>query len=408
MNIQDNYLKNKKNIFFSENKDIETHREKLINIFENDRFDKKNNESLKNINLKNFIDFNYKYLIPEETSVINTNKENSYSIVSVNGQCSSFKDDKIEITKILDEDYNDFSKNNTIEKNDHFVNLNSLFLNSGFKIVIKKNNNIKIKISNIITDDDLTIFQKNNYICEEGSSLNLIEEYENKNNSTSNILNVIKLEKNSQLNHFLIQDNSANHNLIITTHSSCKKDSTYTQKVYNFSEGYVRNFHYSELIEANSEADLQVIFFLKDNNTSNNKTYVKHLAEDCKSNQVYKGILNDRSKATYFSNTHVDQVAQKTEGYQLSKGILLSDNASYFSKPELKIYADDVKCSHGSTIGPIDENAIFYLRSRGMSKIAATKILISSFINEELSSIDNEQMSEIIQKKLVRYLSKVK
>ena len=118
--------------------------------------------------------------------------------------------------------------------------------------------------------------------------------------------------------------------------------------------------------------------------------------------------VSDRSKATYFSYTHVDQVAQKTEGYQLSKGILLSDNASYFSKPELKIYADDVKCSHGSTIGPIDENAIFYLRSRGMSKIAATKILISSFINEELSSIDSVQMSEIIQKKLVRYLSKVK
>ncbi len=408
MNIQDNYLKNKKNIFFSENKDIQSHREKLINIFENDRFDKKNNESLKNINLKNFIDFKYKYLIPEEKSVINNNEKNSYSIVSINGQCSSYKDDKIEITKILDEDYNDFSKNDIIENNDHFVNLNSLFLNSGFKIVIKKNNNIKIKISNIITDDDLTIFQKNNYICEEGSSLNLIEEYENRNNSTSNILNVIKLEKNSKLNHFLIQDNSPNHNLIITTHSSCKNDSTYTQKVYNFSEGYVRNFHYSELIEANSEADLQGIFFLKDNNTSNNKTFVKHLAEDCKSNQVYKGILNDRSKATYFSNTHVDQVAQRTEGYQLSKGVLLSDNASYFSKPELKIYADDVKCSHGSTIGPIDENAIFYLRSRGMSKIAATKILISSFINEELSSIDNEQMSEIINKKLVRYLSKVK
>ena len=170
----------------------------------------------------------------------------------------------------------------------------------------------------------------------------------------------------------------------------------------------LRNFHFSELIEINSEVDLQGVFFLKDNNTSNNKTYVKHLAEDCKSNQVYKGILNDRAKATYFSNTYVDQLAQKTEGYQLSKGVLLSDNSSYFSKPELKIYADDVKCSHGSTIGPIDENAIFYLRSRGMSKNAATKILISSFINEELNSIDDEQMSELIQKKLVRYLSQVK
>ena len=400
MNIQDNYLKNKKNIFFSENKEIQTHREKLINIFENDRFDKKNNESLKNINLKNFIDFKYRYLISEETSVINNNQENSYSIVSVNGQCSSFKDDKIEITKILDEDYNDFSKNNTIENNDHFVNLNSLFLNSGFKIVIKKNNNIKIKISNIITDDDLTIFQKNNYICEEGSSLNLIEEYENKNNSTSNILKVIKLEKNSQLNHFLIQDNSPNHNLIITSHSSCKKDSTYTQKVYNFSEGYVRNFHYSELIETNSEADLQGIFFLKDNNTSNNKTFVKHLAEDCKSNQVYKGILNDRSKATYFSNTHVDQVAQKTEGYQLSKGILLSDNASYFSKPELKIYADDVKCTHGATIGRLDEKGIFYLRARGIKREEAQKMMMRAYIGEVLKGMKHKKAEEILLEKI--------
>ena len=78
MNIQDNYLKNKKNIFFSENKVVKNHREKLINIFENDRFDKKNNESLKNINLKNFIDFEYKYLISDETPVINNNQENSY------------------------------------------------------------------------------------------------------------------------------------------------------------------------------------------------------------------------------------------------------------------------------------------------------------------------------------------
>ena len=408
MNIQDIYKKNKENIFFSDNKVVKIHRQKLINIFETDSFDKKNNESLKNINLKKFFDFKYKYNVSEETSLINNTQDSNYSIVSVNGQCSTFEDDKIEITKISDEDYNDFSQNNNIEKIDHFVNLNSLFLNSGFKIVIKKNNNIKIKISNIVAGDNLTIFQKNNFICEEGSSLNLIEEYENKNVSTSNILNVIKLEKNSSLNHFIIQDNSSDHNLIITSHSSCKKEAIYNQRVYNFSDGYVRNFHFSELLETNSEADLQGIFFLQDNNISNNKTLVKHLAENCKSNQVYKGILNDRAKATYFSNTYVDQVAQKTEGYQLSKGILLSENASYFSKPELEIYADDVKCSHGSTIGPIDENAIFYLRSRGMSKIAATKILISSFINEELSSIDNEQMSEIIQKKLVRYLSKVK
>ena len=408
MRIQEIYHKNKKNIFFSQNMDVAAHRNELINIFEKDKFDKKNNESLKNLNLKNFFDFNYNYSASEETSLVNNNKPNSYSIVLVNGKCAKYKDKKIEITNLSKENYNDFSKHSTIEKNDHFVNLNSLFLNSGFKIIIKKNTSIKINISNIVTEDGLTIFQKNNIICEEGSSLTLIEEYENKNNSMYNILNVIKLEKDSSFNHFVLQDNSFNHNLIITNHSSCKKNSNYTQRVYNFSDGYVRNFHYSELTEINSEVDLQGIFFLKDKNSSNNKTFIKHLAEDCKSNQVYKGILNDSAKATYFSNTYVDKIAQKTEGYQLSKGILLSENASYFSKPELKIYADDVKCSHGSTIGPIDENAIFYLRSRGMSKNAASKILISSFVNDDLNSIDDEQVSNIIQKKLNRYLSQIK
>ena len=408
MNIQEIYKQNKKNIFFSEISKVSNHRKKLITIFETDKYDKKNNESLKNLSLKNYFNFNYNYLVQDDTPAINNYENNNYSIVSINGKCSNYNDDKIQITNLTHEDYNDFSDNNLIEKNDHFVNLNSLFLNSGFKIIVKKNSNLKIKISNIITKDSLTIFQKNNIFCEKGSSVNLIEEYENKNNSISNIFNVIKLEKNSSLNHSILQDNSSDHKLIITSHSSCKESSIYKQRVYNFSDSYVRNFHFAELTEINSEVDLQGIFFLKDQNTSNNKTFIKHLAENCKSNQVYKGILNDRAQATYFSNTHVDQIAQKTEGYQLSKGILLSDKASYFSKPELKIYADDVKCSHGSTIGPLDENAIFYLRSRGISQNAATKLLISSFINDELSSINDSQIIELIQKKLIRYLAQIK
>ena len=121
MNIQDIYQKNKKNIFFSKNKEVDIHREKLLNIFETDKFDKKNNESLKNLNSKNFLDFKYKYIAPEEISVINKNQNNSYSIVSVNGQCSSFKDDKIEITQISEEDYNDFSKNNTTYSTNKYV-----------------------------------------------------------------------------------------------------------------------------------------------------------------------------------------------------------------------------------------------------------------------------------------------
>ena len=95
--------------------------------------------------------------------------------------------------------------------------------------------------------------------------------------------------------------------------------------------------------------------------------------------------------------------AQKTEGYQLSKGILLTDNCSFFSKPELRIFADDVKCSHGSTIGPVDESALYYLRSRGINKNQAMKMIISSFIEEDLEKLDNN-ISERISINLSEYL----
>ena len=118
-----------------------------------------------------------------------------------------------------------------------------------------------------------------------------------------------------------------------------------------------------------------------------NKTNINHLNHSCSSNQIYKGVLTDNAKASYLSKTFVDKQAQKTDGYQLSKGILLSDDAYFHSKPELKIYADDVKCSHGSTIGPIDEQLIYYIRSRGINKKEATNILIKSFINDNLEKL---------------------
>jgi len=145
-------------------------------------------------------------------------------------------------------------------------------------------------------------------------------------------------------------------------------------------------------------------FFLKDINSADNKTYVRHMSKNCKSDQIYKGVLNGKSKATYYSNTFVEKNAQKTEGYQLSKGIILSDEATFFSKPELRIYADDVKCSHGSTIGPIDKQLIYYIRSRGINKKDATKILIKSFINDNFEKVSIQFIKEKIERYIDNYL----
>ena len=135
-----------------------------------------------------------------------------------------------------------------------------------------------------------------------------------------------------------------------------------------------------------------------------NKTSIKHASPDCTSNQNYQAIVKDNAKGSYLSKTHVDSVAQKTEGYQLSKGILLSPNAYFHSKPELKIYADDVKCSHGSIIGPFDESLLFYFRSRGINLNTAKSFLIKSFIINLLEDISNFQFKKNINRLVDNWL----
>ena len=125
-----------------------------------------------------------------------------------------------------------------------------------------------------------------------------------------------------------------------------------------------------------------------------NFTQINHNFPNCESNQCYKGILTDHAKASYLSKTFVKKIAQKTEAYQLSKGILMSEDCYFHSKPELRIFADDVKCSHGSTIGPIDKDLLFYLRSRGLNKKESISLLIKSFFHDIISKINDKKYVE--------------
>ena len=145
-------------------------------------------------------------------------------------------------------------------------------------------------------------------------------------------------------------------------------------------------------------------FFGSGNQIIDNKTVVNHLEPSCVSSQKYKGILGGFAKASYLSKTFVDQKAQKTEAYQLSKGILLSENSYFHSKPELRIFADDVKCSHGSTIGPFDEALLFYIRSRGITKSSAISMLISSFFADFLDNIDDQDYLSLIEYSFNKWL----
>ena len=251
-----------------------------------------------------------------------------------------------------------------------------------------------ILISNNINESDLTIFQKNIIKCSKNCKVNITEEFITDKKSNNNTVNFIDLEDGAELTHLIFQKNDQKANLQSTSYTKCKKNSKFKQTILNISDGSIRNHHYVNLLGEGASAYLDGIFFGSSKQFIDNKTEINHNYPNCVSSQRYKGVLTDEAKASYLSKTFVNKIAQKTEAYQLSKGILLSENSYFHSKPELRIFADDVKCSHGSTIGPIDSDLLFYLRSRGLDKKTSTSLLIKSFFHDIISNINNKSFVE--------------
>tara|TARA_B100000902_G_C26689611_1_gene611809 strand:+ start:37 stop:594 length:558 start_codon:yes stop_codon:yes gene_type:complete len=135
-----------------------------------------------------------------------------------------------------------------------------------------------------------------------------------------------------------------------------------------------------------------------------NTVFISHLEKASKSRQIIKNVLSKGAKAVFQGKIFVDSKAQKTDGYQMSNGLLLDDNSEFLVKPELEIYADDVVCSHGSTSGSIDKEYLFYLQSRGISEGDAKTILIESYLEEVIEEIDNPEFAEIIREEIHKIL----
>ena len=149
-----------------------------------------------------------------------------------------------------------------------------------------------------------------------------------------------------------------------------------------------------------SECNLQSASFLDGKEHQEIKTRINHLSPNCKSHQKVKNVLNAESKGVYQGKIFVKDIAQKTDAYQLSKALLLNEKAEFNSKPELEIYADDVKCSHGATSGSVDEDSIYYLMTRGLSRKESIKLLIDGFLNEVVNMIKSNSVKEFVKSKL--------
>ena len=322
-------------------------------------------------------------------------------LVFINGRIENidFNHEEKNNIEILDD--LDLKKTNNI--NNSLLHLNNAFVSKYFKIIVKKNYTLKrpLVIYNITNKDLVSknINLKFDILLEENSSLKLIEFSSDK--STTNFINInynFDVQKNAILKNFKI-DNNSNTN-VKYYFNDITQDTNSIAEIFLLSSGseFIKNEINCNLNGKYSSAFVNGVLILNNNKHHEIKTNINHLEENTKSYQLIKSVLGDKSKAVYQGKIFVDSKAQKTDGYQLSKAILLNENTEFNAKPELEIYADDVKCSHGSASGSLNEDSIFYLKSRGLNHKEAKKLLINGFLLDVIEKITDTEIKNLIKK----------
>ena len=291
----------------------------------------------------------------------------------------------------------------TIKENiNSLINLNNAFSNKFCKIIIKKNYSLKKPLVIYHSTNKNTQSKNTNsridFKLEENACLRLIDIF--KDNLEKNFLNIyynFELDKSSILKNYKI-DKLINNN-VKYSYNHVKQEANSISETFILSSGskFFKNEINCDLLGQHSSAFVNGIFDLDDENHHEIKSNINHLVENTKSYQLVKSVLEKKSKAVYQGKIFVSSEAQKTDGYQLSNAILLSENSEFNAKPELEIYADDVKCSHGSSSGSLDENSIFYLMSRGLNYKEAKKLLINGFLLDVIEKITDEEIKNLIK-----------
>lgn len=234
----------------------------------------------------------------------------------------------------------------------------------------------------------------------------MIERHSGEGTYWNNRVTQIHVAKGARLRHYRIQDNSTDAVYTQNTHVVLERDATYEAFVLTTGAALSRNQIHVELQGENAEVRLAGANLLQGTQQGDTTITIEHQAPHCRSNQTYKTILADKAHGVFQGKVHVHQIAQKTDGYQLSNALLLSPQTIMDTKPELEIYADDVKCSHGATTGQLDTAPLFYLRTRGLSEAQAKFLLMQAYLGPALDEIRDDAARETISALAVEWLEK--
>ncbi len=244
-------------------------------------------------------------------------------------------------------------------------------------------------------------------ILEEGAQLTLVECHDGKGHYWKNMVTEIELGANARLNHVRFQEDNIEGVNTNVVQVRLARDSVYDGFSLNTGGKLSRHEIYVLIEGENAEFNFRAINLLKGSQHGDTTIVIKHNAPYCRSNQFIRTLLDDQARGVFQGKVHVDRAAQKTDAYQLSNAILLSQGAEMDTKPELEIYADDVKCSHGATTGQLDEEPLFYLRSRGLSESEARQLLVQAFVDEVADKIVDEDLQSRVKEKSQLWLQSV-
>lgn len=290
-----------------------------------------------------------------------------------------------------------------VSKNQIFTALSTAFSKDGAFIYVPDGKVVENAIHIIfLTSSEQKIFTqpRNLFIAGKYSQVTIIEHYVSDDNNIyfTNSVTEIIADESAIVDHIRLQEESTKAFHIARMEVDQERSSNFSSHLISTGAEFARNDFNATFNDEGSECTLNGLFMIKDDQLFDAHTMIDHAKPHCVSHEHYKGILQDKSKGVFNGKVMVRQDAQKTNAFQENNTILLSNDAVMNTKPQLEIFADDVKCSHGATIGKLDQNAMFYLKSRGIGDEAATAILIHAFASDVITSIKIPAVREYLEK----------
>ena len=396
-------------------------RNEAIKIFEDKGFPSKRDEAWKYTSLNSVLKHDYSVFPKQENAIEYSDVKkyfihdiDSYKIIFIDGKYSSHLSqtthDGIDVclmsSALTKPKYQLIIENyfNKVASKDGLTSLNTAFSREGAYIHIPKNKLVQkpIQIIHFSTGNEsaLMLQPRNLIVVDENSHVQIIERHQSltANPVLTNSVTEIFANKRAIVDYYKIQNDRENASLIDNTCINQKRESHVSMHTFTFGGKLTRNNLNFYQNGERMDSTLNGVTIIGDKQHVDHNTLVHHIEPNCESHQDYKGIFSDKSTGVFNGKVVVDKEAQKTNAFQSNNNILLSDKASINSKPQLEIFADDVKCSHGCTIGQLDESAMFYMRSRGIPEKEAKALLMFAFCNNVLGSVKVPEVKQRITK----------